>query len=145
MLILFHMPEGSWVDFFLLSDFWLGLDRNSRKSHSANREDNCQSKCHWNVACVSHYQSRVHLTSFCSVLVSSTGVRWWTPMRMMMITKLKWELWNKPRHLERICFTETDTIFDLFAESWDATRTSVCLWKPHHTELILWHHGWGVG
>lgn len=42
-------------------------------------------------------------------------------------------------------YLDSDTIFDLLAESWDATLASVCLWKLHlpreknKVELTLWH------
>lgn len=95
--------------FSLLPDFGDRLDRDSRKSQSANREENdCQSKFHWNVTCVwfivSHCLSILH--HLCSVLVSSTDGGLWTQM-MRMITNFKRKPWNEPRHQEKIYITGT--------------------------------------
>lgn len=35
---------------------------------------------------------------------------------------------------EDMLFWDSDNIFDLLAESWDATLASVCLWKLHYQE-----------
>lgn len=108
-VVVFHMPAVQLVDFlFFLADFRVGLDRDSRKSQSANgQEDNCQGKFHWNVSYVwfiiSHLSISLHLFS---LLVSSTDGGLWTRM-MRMITNFQTKPWNESRNPERICFTGT--------------------------------------